>query len=58
MGLLLYCSVPASHCGGLSRCGARALCARASVVPAHRLSSCSVQALEHADLSGFGTGSH
>ena len=36
----------ASHCGGLSRCGARALGARASVVAAHRLSSCGSQALE------------
>ena len=57
-GLLLYCSVPASHCCGLSCHGAWALSAWASVVTAHRLSSCSRRALGHADFSGFGTRSH
>ena len=34
----------ASYCGGLSRCGARALGARASVDVAHGLSSCGTRA--------------
>ena len=36
----LHCGARASHCRGLSCCGARAPGARASVVVAHRLSSC------------------
>ena len=42
------------HCGGFSCYGARALGVRASVVAAHRLSSCGSQALEHR-LSSCGT---
>ena len=45
-GATLRCGARASHCGGFSCCGARALGARASVVVAHRLSSCDSQALE------------
>ena len=45
-GATLHCSARASHCGGFSCCGARALGARASVVVAHRLTSCGMQALE------------
>ena len=37
----------ASHGGGFSCCGARALGLRASVVVAHKLSSCGSLALEH-----------
>ena len=37
----------ASHCGGFSCCGARALGTWASVVVAHGLSSCGSRALEH-----------
>ena len=37
----------ASHCGGFSRYRAWPLGAWASVVAAHRLSSCGQQALEH-----------
>ena len=40
----LHCGVWASHCGGFSCCGARALGAWASVVVAHGLSSCGSQA--------------
>ena len=40
-------SVRTSHCGGFSRCRARALGTRASVVAAHGLRSCGSQALEH-----------
>ena len=43
----LRCGARASHCGGFSRCRARALCVRASVVVACRLSSCGSRALEH-----------
>ena len=43
-GLLFRCGVQASHCGGLSCCGARALGVRASVVVAHGLSSCGARA--------------
>ena len=39
-GATLRCGARASHCGGFSCCGARALGARASVVVAHGLSSC------------------
>ena len=37
----------ASHCGGFSCCGARALGTWASVVVARELSSCGSRALEH-----------
>ena len=40
----LRCSAWASHCGGFSCCGSRALGAWASVVVAHRLSSCGARA--------------
>ena len=39
-GLTLRCGEQASHCGGFSCCGARALGTQASVVAAHGLSSC------------------
>ena len=42
----LRCGAWASHCSGLSYCGARALGAQASVVVAHGLSSCGLWALE------------
>ena len=45
-GLFFICSVRASHCGGFSRCGARALGTQASVVAARELSSCGSRALE------------
>ena len=45
-GATLHCGEWASHCGGLSCCGAQALGARASVVVAHGLSSCGSWALE------------
>ena len=45
-GATLHCGAQASHCGGFSCCGARALGTWASVVVAHGLSSCSSQALE------------
>ena len=45
-GAALRCVAWASHCGGFSCCGAQALGARASVVVAHRLSSCGLRALE------------
>ena len=41
------CSARASHCGGFSRCGARALGTWASIVAARGLSSCGSRALEH-----------
>ena len=44
----------ASHCGGFSCCGARALGVQASVVAACGLSSCGSRALEHR-LSSCGT---
>ena len=47
-GLLPSCGAQASHCGGFSRCGARA-----SVAAARGLCICSHQALEHR-LSSFG----
>ena len=53
-GATLCCSTWASHCGGFSCCRARALGARASVVVAHRLSSCGLRALERR-LSSCGT---
>ena len=45
-GLLFVAVHRASHCGGFSCCGAQALGAQASVVEAHRLSSCGSRALE------------
>ena len=53
-GATLRCSARASHCGGFSCCGARALGAWASVVVARGLRSCGSQALEHR-LSSCGT---
>ena len=44
MGATLRCGAWASHCGGFSCCGARALGVRASVVVACGLSSCGTQA--------------
>ena len=46
-GATLGCGAQASHCGGFSCCGARALGAQASVVVVRGLSSCGSQALEH-----------
>ena len=46
-GATLRCGARASHCGGFSCCGARALGTRASVVVARGLSSCGSRALEH-----------
>ena len=46
-GATLRCCAQASHRGGFSCCGARALGAWASVVVAHGLSSCGAWALEH-----------
>ena len=43
-GATLRSGVRASHCGGFTCCGARALGAWASVVAAHGLSSCSTWA--------------
>ena len=45
-GATLCCGVRASHCGVFSCCRAQALGMRASVVVAHGLSSCGLQALE------------
>ena len=53
-GLFFSCSAWASHCGGFSCCGARAVGARASVVAARGLSSCGTWALE-CRLSSCGT---
>ena len=47
MGATLRCGARASHCGGFSCYGARALGPRASVVVARGLSSCGSWALEH-----------
>ena len=44
MGATLHFRVGTSHCGGFSCCGALALGAQASVVVAHRLSSCGARA--------------
>ena len=49
------CSARASHCCGLSCCGAWALGAQASVVAALGLSSCGTQALQRAGFSSCGT---
>ena len=43
----LHCGVQASHCGGLSCCGAWVLGVWASVVAGPGLSSCGSWALEH-----------
>ena len=43
-GATLCCGAQASHCGGFSCCGARALGTRASVVVARSLSSCGARA--------------
>ena len=53
-GATIRCGAQASHCGGFSCCGARALGAWASVVVAHGLSSCGSRALERR-LSSCGT---
>ena len=53
-GAALHGGARASHCGAFSCCGAQALGTRASVVVAHRLSSCGSRALEHR-LSSCGT---
>ena len=44
VGSALHCGAQASPHGGFSCCGTRALGARASVVVAHRLSSCGSRA--------------
>ena len=54
-GGTLWCGAQASHCGGFSCCGARALGARVSTVAAHGLSNCGTQALGHAGFSSCGT---
>ena len=46
-GVTLPCGEWAAHCGGFSCCGAQALGTWASVVVAHRLSSCGSWAIEH-----------
>ena len=46
-GVTLHCGVRASHCGGFSCCGARAVGTQASVVAALGLSSCGSRVLEH-----------
>ena len=46
VGATFRCGAQASHCGGFSCCGARALGTWTSVVVARGLSSCSSQALE------------
>ena len=43
----LHCGAWASHCGGLSCCGAQAPGVQASLVVACRLSSCGSRDLEH-----------
>ena len=40
----LCCGAQASHCGGFSRCGSRALGVQASVVVARGVSSCGARA--------------
>ena len=44
VGATLPCGERASHYGGFSRCGTQALSTWASVVAAHRLSSCGARA--------------
>ena len=46
-GATHHCGVQASHRGGFSCCGVRALGPQASVVVICRLSSCGLRALEH-----------
>ena len=46
-----WCGARASHCGGFSCCGARALGTWASVVVARGLSSCGSRALERRLIS-------
>ena len=53
-GATLCCSARASHCGGFSCCGTRAVGMQASVVVSRGLSSCGSQALERR-LSSCGT---
>ena len=53
MGTTPRCGAWASHCGGFSCFGARALGAGASVVAARGLRSCGLQAVEHS-LSSCG----
>ena len=53
-GATLRCGAQASHCGGFSCCGARAVGAWASLVVALGLSRCGSRALEHR-LSSCGT---
>ena len=45
--ILSSCSAWASHCSGLSCCGAQAPGSLTSVLATHELSSCSLWALEH-----------
>ena len=52
-GATLRCSAGASHCSGLSRCGARALGVRATAAVACGLSSCGLRGLE-CRLSSYG----
>ena len=54
-GATLRCGARASHCGGFSCCGARALGTWASVVTALRLSSCGMRAPECASFSSCGS---
>ena len=46
-GATLHCNVQSSHCSGFFCCRACALGMQASVVVAHRLSSCGLRGLEH-----------
>ena len=46
-GAKLCCGAWASHCGGFSHCGTRALGTQASVLVVRGLSSCGSRALEH-----------
>ena len=57
-GLLSYCSILASHCGGFSCCRAQARDAQASVVVACRRSSCDLSVLGHVGVSSCGTGAY
>ena len=47
VGATPHCSMRASHCSGLSRCGAQVPGTRASAAVARGLSSCGSRALEH-----------
>ena len=55
-GTTLRCCTRASHCGGLSHCGARALGARASVVVARRLQSTGSVAVAHRPICSVACG--